>query len=286
MKKVLVLILAGVLLLSVCGCGRQDKAFLPGTEDFLSVNTVTGLLNRYQSVACFEKRINTSDGVDQTCSWQYHQEPDGSVSQVIDGDVVTLYYNRLLLTTDDNGRTISYGVYLNESDQPESLYFERENLFGQDDGAQITFLDQQTETFRFTSTRTLDEGMLEDYRYWEASAGDTVTGIYTVAKDDLRLLKSELSLTHDGEEKQILISAWTYLKPMQLHDMWEEYKNDEDRRLITILYEDGTEKRYFFPAGTTPTLYTDDGHQLFLDEEGTDPYVAEPITESFTVYYK
>lgn len=286
MKKSFLLVLVLILILSVCGCGNHNKSFLPDAEDFLSVNTVTGLLNRYQSVACFEKMVNTADGVDKTRSWQYHQESAGGVAQRIDGEEAELYYNRFLMTTPDDGKTVSYGVYLNESDQPERIYFERENLFGQEDGAQIVLLDEQTETFRFTSTLTLNESNLETYRLWGAVAGDVVVGTHTVAKDDLRILRSETSLTHNGEEKLISVAGWTYLKPMQLHAFWETYKNDENRKLITVLYEDGTERRYFFPEGTTPSLYTDDGHQLFLDEEGAIPYVAEPITEPFTVYYK
>ncbi len=286
MKKALSLLLATVLALSVCGCSRHKKVYLPEAEDFLSVNTITGLLNRYQSLACFEKLVNTIDGEDKTRSWQFHQEAAGGIVQQLDGDNVLLYYNRFLFTSPDDGKNITYGVYLNQSTQPENVYFQRENLFGQEDGAEIVRLDEQTETFRFAATLTLNESNIEAYRLWDVAVGDQVVGIYTVAKDDLRILKSEVSL-HRGEEETLLsVAAWTYAKPIQFHEIWENYKNDEDRQLITILYEDGAERRYFFPTGTIPNLYTDDGHQLFMDEAGTIPYVSAPITEPFTIYYK
>ncbi|MBO4954548.1 MAG: hypothetical protein J6D04_05340 [Clostridia bacterium] len=286
MKRMILLLLVLALTLTVCGCGNHNNEYLPEAEDFLSVNTITGLLNRYQSLACFEKLVNTADGEDKTRSWQFYETSDGGVSQHLDGDAVQLYYNRFLFTSPDDGRTVHHAVYLNKGREYEGVYFDRENLFGQEDGAEIARLDQQTETFRFTSTLVLNESNIEPYRLWDVAVGDTVVGTYTVAKDDLRILKSELHLKRGEEETLLSVSAWTYAKPLQLHAIWENYKNSEDRKLITIFYEDGEERRYFFPTGTVPTLYTEEGHQLFMDKEATVPYVAEPITEPITIYYK
>lgn len=286
MKKVLILTLCIALVLAAAGCGSRGSAFLPEPEDFLSANTVTGLLNRYEMIACFERLMNTADRTDTTRSWQYYQKAEGGVAQVSDGAETTLFYNRLLLKTADDGRNVTYGVYLNESDQPEKLYFQRQNLFGEDYGAEITYLDEEGGNLRFQSRFTIDAQSLEAYSLWDAEMGDEIVGTYTIAKDDLRILKSEVSKTHDGETELIAAASWAYSRPMQLHEMWEAYAGDETRRLITVKYADETEKRYFIPQGVTPELYTDPGHRLFWDENYETPYAPEPVTADITLYYK
>ena len=285
MKKALAFIVIIALVCSFCGCSRHNRAYMPGEQDFLSVNTVTGLLNRYETVFCFEKCINTVDGKDLTRSWQFHQGANGEISQVMVGDAVTLYYNRFLFESPDNGETVTYSVYLDE-DVPTEQYFTKENLFGQESGAVIAFLDEKEENFRFTSTLVLDEATAEDYALWGAEAGDEIIGMHTVAKDDLRILKSEQILRRDGKDITIAASAWTYMRALQLHDVWNEYKNAEDRKLVTIEYGDDEKRLYYFPDGVVPHLLIGAEHQLFMDAEGTEPYVEAPITEPITVYYK
>ena len=285
MKKTLAFIIVIALVCSFCGCSRHNRVFMPGEQDFLSVNSVKGLLNRYETVVCFEKCINTVDGKDLTRSWQFHQGANGEISQTIVGDALTLYYNRFLIESPDNGKTVTYSVYLDEDVSTEQ-YFNKGNLFGQDSGAKIAFLDAQDEYFRFTSTLVLDEITAEDYALWGAKAGDEIVGTHTVAKDDLRLLKSEQVLRRDGKTTTISASAWTYMRALQLHEVWDEYKNAEDRKLVTIEYGGDDKRLYFFPTGVIPHLLTDAAHQLYLDAEGTEPYVEEPIADSFTVYYK
>ncbi len=285
MKKTLAFIIVIALVCSFCGCSRHNRAFLPGEQDFLNVNTVTGLLNRYETVFCFEKCINTVDGNELTRSWQFHQGANGEISQVMVGDELTLYYNRFLFESPDNGETVTYSVYLDE-DVPSEQYFTKENVFDQESGAEIAFLDALEDHFRFTSKKVLDEITAEDYALWGAKAGDEIIGTHTVAKDDLRILKSELVLRRDGKNTTIAVSAWTYMREMQFHEVWDKYKNSEDRKLVTIEYGGEDKRRYFFPTGVIPHLLTDAEHELFMDEECTLPYVEAPITDSFTVYYK
>lgn len=286
MKKMLSLLLCVAMVSLFGGCGSRQTGYLPNAADFLSANTITGLLNRYETVCCFEKLLQTTVGEEVTRSWQYHQEETGGVVQTSFDKETTLFYNRLLLTTSDDGKEVHYGVYLNESDQPEQLYFKRENIFGEQSGAEITFLDApNAETFRFRSRFTITPLTEDEYALWDVKSGDEIVGVYTVSKEDLRILKSEVSRVRDGESIALYYASWVYSRPLQLHEMWEEYTGSENRKLLTVRYTDGTEKRYFFPTGVTPELYLDDGHQLFLDESGEIPYVSKPMTDALTLYY-